>query len=88
MRVLKLYFIYDTFKNFFAFLFCCLYLNATLIANSTEYKESDIIMLWPKDAASQDKRAMGTAKKPDRGDGHIRLTDITKPSMHYFPAPA
>ena len=28
---------------------------------------------------------MGTPK-PDRGDGHIRLTDVTKPSMHYFPA--
>ena len=25
---------------------------------------------------------------PDRGDGHIRLTDITTPSLRYFPAPA
>ena len=30
---------------------------------------------------------MGTPR-PDRGDGHIRLTDVTRPSMHYFPAPA
>ena len=43
-------------------------------------------MLWPKDAASQDKKAMGTPK-PDRGDGHTRLTDITQPSMRYYPAP-
>ncbi|MCH2209572.1 MAG: alpha/beta hydrolase [Lentisphaerales bacterium] len=74
-------------KRLIAFIFCCLSLNSALIANSTEYKANDIIMLWPKDAASQDKRAMGTPKKPDRGDGHIRLTDITQPSMRYFPAP-
>jgi len=42
-------------------------------------------MLWPKDEVSQDSTGMGTPK-PDRGDGHIRLTDVTRPSMHYFPA--
>jgi acetyl esterase/lipase len=42
-------------------------------------------MLWPKDEVSQDRTGMGTPK-PDRGDGHIRLTDVTRPSMHYFPA--
>ena len=29
---------------------------------------------------------MGTPR-PDRGDGHIRLTDVTKPSIRFFPAP-
>jgi len=57
------------------------------IANANEEKASNIIMLWPKDAASQDGTGMGTPR-PDRGDGHIRLTDVTKPSMRYFPAPA
>jgi len=60
-------------------------LSTAVIASEKEYKESETIMLWPKDAASQDKKAMGTPK-PDRGDGHIRLTDITQPSMRYFPA--
>ncbi|MEC7400624.1 MAG: alpha/beta hydrolase, partial [Verrucomicrobiota bacterium] len=43
-------------------------------------------MLWPKDAASQDRTGMGTPRS-DRGDGHIRLTDVTKPSIRFFPAP-
>jgi acetyl esterase/lipase len=53
---------------------------------NAEEKASEIVMLWPKDAASQDNEGMGTPK-PDRGDGHIRLTDVTKPSLRYFPAP-
>ena len=44
-------------------------------------------MLWPKDAASQGTKGMGSPK-PDRGDGHIRLTNVTTPSLRYFPAPA
>lgn len=56
-----------------------------LIANANEEKATQIIKLWPKDAASQDSKGMGTPK-PDRGDGHIRLTDVTTPSMRYFPA--
>ncbi len=44
-------------------------------------------MLWPKDASSEGTEGMGTPRL-DRGDGHIRLTDVTKPSMHYFPVPA
>jgi len=67
------------------FLCCISFLSTAVIASEKEYKESETIMLWPKDAASQDKKAMGTPK-PDRGDGHIRLTDITQPSMRYFPA--
>jgi acetyl esterase/lipase len=51
-----------------------------------EEKASEIIRLWPIDVASQDNEGMGTPK-PDRGDGHIRLTDITQPSLRYFPAP-
>ena len=56
-------------------------------ANAKEEKASNIIMLWPKDGVSQDKTGMGTPR-PDRGDGHIRLTDVTTPSLRYFPAPA
>ena len=73
-------------KRFMLFTICCIFfLNTTVIASEKEYSET--IMLWPKDAASQDKKAMGIPKKPDRGDGHIRLTDITQPSIRYFPAP-
>ncbi len=60
--------------------------GAAVIANANEEKASNTIMLWPKDAAGQGTEGMGTPK-PDRGDGHIRLTDVTKPSLRYFPAP-
>ena len=61
--------------------------STAVIANANEEKASNIIMLWPEDAASQGTKGMGTPK-PDRGDGLIRLTDITTPSLRYFPAPA
>jgi acetyl esterase/lipase len=77
----------DTNRLMVLFLCCISFLNTAVIANAKEEKASDIIKLWPKDAASQDNEGMGTPK-PDRGDGHIRLSDITKPSMRYFPAPA
>ena len=60
--------------------------STAVIANANEEKASEIIKLWPKDVASQNNEGMGTAK-PDRGDGHIRITDITQPSLRYFPAP-
>ena len=56
-----------------------------VIANANEERANNIIMLWPSDAVSQDSTGMGMPKA-DRGDGHIRLTDITRPSMEYFPA--
>ena len=61
--------------------------STAVIANANEEKATQIIKLWPKDAASQDNKGMGTPK-PDRGDGHIRLTDVTTPSLRYFPASA
>ena len=61
--------------------------SAAVIANADEEKAIKVIKLWPKDAASQGVEGMGTPK-PNRGDGHIRLTDITQPSLRYFPAPA
>ena len=68
------------------FILCCIsFWSTAVIANANEEKASNIIKLWPKDAASQDNKGMGTPK-PDQGDGHIRLTSITKPSMRYFPA--
>ena len=70
------------------FILCCITFGSTaVIANTNEEKASNIIMLWPKDIGVQDGTGMGTPR-PDRGDGHIRLTDVTRPSMHYFPAPA
>ena len=70
------------------FILCCITFGSTaVIANANEEKASNIIMLWPKDIGVQDGTGMGTPR-PDRGDGHIRLTDVTRPSMHYFPAPA
>jgi len=58
----------------------------TVVANAKEEKATQIIKLWPRDAASQDTRGMGTPK-PNSGGGLIRLTNITMPSMRYFPAP-
>ena len=70
------------------FILCCLSLWSTAsLANAGEEKASNTIMLWPRDAAGQGAEGMGTSK-PDRGDGHIRLTDVTAPSLRYFPAPA
>ena len=73
-------------RPLFFILSCITFGSTAVIANIKEERASNIIMLWPKDGVSQDKTGMGTPK-PDRGDGHIRLTDITRPSMHYFPAP-
>ena len=70
------------------FILCCLSLWSTAsLANAGEEKAGNTIMLWPKDAAGQGAEGMGTPK-PDRGDGRIRLTDVTAPSLRYFPAPA
>ena len=70
------------------FFLCCIsFWSTAVITNAYEEKANQIIKLWPKDAASQGIEGMGTPK-PDRGDGHIRLTDITTPSLRYFPAPA
>ena len=44
--------------------------------NTNQKDASNVIMLWPKDAASQDRTGIGTPR-PDRGDGHIRLTGVT-----------
>ena len=69
------------------FIICVLCFGSTaVIANTNQKDASSTIMLWPKDAASQDRTGMGTPR-PDRGDGHIRLTDVTKPSIRFFPAP-
>ena len=70
------------------FILCCVSLWSTAsLANASEEKATNTIVLWPKDAAGQGAEGMGTPK-PDRGDGHIRLTDVTTPSLRYFPAPA
>jgi len=69
------------------FILCGIFLVPAVIASAEEEYLGDIIKLWPKDAASQGAEGMGTPK-PDRGDGHIRLTDITRPSLRYFPASA
>ena len=63
------------------------YGSTAVIANTNQKDASSTIMLWPKDAPNQNRTGMGTPR-PDRGDGHIRLTDVTRPSMHYFPVSA
>jgi len=74
-------------RPLFFILSCITFGSTAVIANTNEERASNIIMLWPKDASSEGTEGMGTPR-PDRGDGHIRLTDVTKPSMHYFPVPA
>ena len=69
-----------------AILFGISFWSTAFIANAKEERAPNIIMLWPKDAASQGTKGMGSPK-PDRGDGHIRLTNVTTPSLRYFPAP-
>jgi len=72
------------------FILCCITFGSTAVianAKAKEQRASNIIKLWPKDASSEGTEGMGTPR-PDRGDGHIRLTDITRPSIRYFPAPA
>ena len=74
-------------RPIFFILSCITFGSTAVIANTNEERARNIIMLWPKDIGVQDGTGMGTPR-PDRGDGHIRLTDVTRPSMHYFPAPA
>ena len=59
--------------------------STAVIANTNQKDASSTIMLWPRDAASQNTNGMGKPK-PDRGDGHIRLTEVTTPTLRYFPA--
>jgi acetyl esterase/lipase len=72
------------------FVFCCVsYGSIAGIANAEEEQASKTMMLWPQDASSKatESQGMGTPKH-DRGDGHVRLTDVTTPSLRYFPAPS
>ena len=71
----------------FLILCCVSFWGTVSLANAGEETANNTIMLWPKDAAGQGAEGMGRPK-PDRGDGHIRLTDVTTPSLRYFPAPA
>ena len=71
----------------FLILCCVSFWGTVSLANAGEETANNTIMLWPKDAAGQGAKGMGTPK-PDRGDGHIRLTDVTTPSLRYVPAPA
>jgi acetyl esterase/lipase len=69
-----------------AFILCGIsFWSAAVFANTNVEKTSNIVLLWPRDAASQNTNGMGKPK-PDRGDGHIRLTDVTTPTLRYFPA--
>ena len=71
----------------FLILCCVSFWGTVSLANAGEETANNTMMLWPKDAAGQGAEGMGRPK-PDRGDGHIRLTDVTTPSLRYFPAPA
>ena len=76
----------DTDRRMVSILCGIFFWSTAVIAIADEEKATNIILLWPKDSAIQGSKGMGTPK-PDRGDGHIRLTDVTKPSLRYFPAP-
>ena len=69
----------------FLILCCVSFWGTVSLANAGEETANNTMMLWPKDAAGQGAEGMGRPK-PDRGDGHIRLTDVTTPSLRYFPA--
>ncbi len=77
----------DTDRRMVSILCGIFFWSTAVIANADEEKATNIILLWPKDSAIQGSKGMGSPK-PDRGDGHVRLTDVTKPSLRYFPVPA
>jgi len=76
----------SSINRFTTFIVCAIsFWISPVIANANEEKATDIIKLWPKDTETQGTKGM-RVPKPDRGDGNIRLTNITVPSMRYFPA--
>ena len=70
----------DTYRLIIFTLCGMAFWGTAAIASAEEEYSGDIIKLWPKDVARQDNEGMGTPK-PDRGDGHIRLTDVIQPSF-------
>jgi acetyl esterase/lipase len=64
---------------------CSIAFCGTAAAAGKVEKQNDI-ELWPADSGIADPNASETIK-PDRGDGHIRVTNVDNPSMMVFPAP-
>lgn len=74
----------DTHRLILLLFFSISFFRSVAVAN--EDKMNDIILLWPSDTANEDIEGRGTLKS-DRGDGQIRVTNISTPSLQYFPAP-
>lgn len=55
-------------------------------AVATGLGESAVIPVWPEDS-NMNGNSQERLRK-DRGDGHLRVTDVGTPSMLFFPAPA
>ena len=67
------------------FMLCSISLLSThVVTYASENEGAEVIMLWPKDTASEDNEGMGTPK-PINGDGYLRIRNVSKPSLEYFP---
>ena len=67
------------------FILCSLFLCSYALALGID-ETDNVIQLWPKQKGTTTPTVKETIL-PDRGDGNIRVTDISTPSMQYFPAP-
>ena len=72
--------------RFLVFILCAIACCGTAVAAGKTAKRN-FIPLWPADSGMADPNAEDRIK-PDRGDGHIRVTDVNNPTLQYFPAPA
>jgi len=68
------------------FVLCALCLSNAAFSAGKEPAET-LIPLWPADSGMADPTAED-GLKPDRGDGHIRVTNVKNPTLQFFPAPA
>ena len=72
--------------QFIVFTLCGILFCGTA-AGAGKAEKKEFIPLWPADSGIADPDAEDTIK-PDKGDGHIRVTDVDNPTLQYFPAPA
>jgi len=62
--------------------------SLTVVSGSavgTDLGESAIVSVWPKNSGMNGSSQ--ARLREDRGDGHLRVTDVGTPFMLYFPAP-
>jgi acetyl esterase/lipase len=56
-----------------------------ITAAAGKAEKMDFIQLWPADSGMADPNAEDGVK-PDKGDGHIRVTNVKNPTLQVFPA--